>query len=438
MKKTVTVVTVVLSLLLVFTLSLLIAQTANAKKSRQIIYSSYNKSFYELIENIEKIDVALKKAALSSDSHSLLRLGSVIRESASFSLSDLCEMESDTPLTNISKFLNQSGDYVRSVAAIHSDGSSPTKEEQDVFLLLSRFSGILKDELYSLRDMVSSGELSYSAALKDADETLGSHLSRIEDEHFSSYEALSYDGHFSSHMEERASVYLPYFSEITKEEALNAAFSYLSGNVPFVYSGETTGSIPSFMFYADSGESHYSIEIAKQGGKLLYYSESRTVSDPVVGTEEAVYHALSFAENSGYTSLAPVFYENSGGILLVTLAPMIEDIIYYTDLIKVEVALDSASVVGFNAEDYLMNHKTRAFPNDYTTAYEALSNTNKDFFLRSLKNAFIPTEYGSEVPCLEALGDFGGETYLIYINVQTGLQEEILLISESDSGYFAK
>lgn len=438
MKKTLTVTTIILSILLIFTLSFLISQTANAERLERALYSSYSKSFYELIENVEKIDIALKKASLSSDCHGLLRLGSSIRESAVFSLSDISEMEMASPLTNIAGFLNQAGDYVKYVAITHSDGSAPTNDEQNNFLMLSRFSSVLKDELYTLRERVASGEISYSAALRDADETLGEHLSRIEDEHFSSYRPLSYNGSFSAHMAKRKSDHLSSFPEITKEDALNAAFSYLYGNVPFVYGGETKGNIPSFIFYSDSGESNYAIEITKQGGKLLMYSESRPLGDAVVGYEEAVFHALKFAEDAGFPYMTPVFYENNGGILTVTLAPLINDVFYYTDIIKVEIALDTASVVGFNAEDYLMNHKDRAFPESATVAFDALASSNKGFFLRALKNVFIPTEYGSEVPCLEALGDFEDDTYLIYINAETGLQEEILLLSDSEEGYFAK
>ncbi len=427
----------ILSLALVLTLSFTVFQTVNAEKSRDKIYSSLNKSFYELTEHIEKIDLSLKKAALSKDSHSLLSIGASIRESAAFALSDLAEMEADTPLTNISTFLNQAGDYVKAVALKHSDGSSPIKKEQDTFLMLSRFSEVLKNELHFLRGKIASGEISYSAALSDADETLGEHLSRIEKEHFSSYEALTYDGAFSAHTENHQSSYLPAFPEITKEEALNAAFKYLYNNIPFVYSGETGGEIPSYMFYCDSDSSRYGIEVTKNGGKLLYYTESRALNDPAVGKDEAIFHAINFAKDAGFADLSAVFYENSGGTLTVTLAPIVNDVIYYTDLIKVEVALDNAEIVGFNSEDYLMNHKERIFPEVFSDINGNLSGMNPDFFLKTVKKCYIPSAYGKETPCIEAMGYFDDKAYLIYINAGTGVQEEILLLDESDEAYFA-
>lgn len=412
-------------------------QSVNAEKHKMKIISGYSKSFYELTEHIEKIDLALKKAALSKDSHSLLSIGSDIRESAAFALSDLAEMDADTPLTNISTFLNQSGDYVKAVALLHSDGSNPSKNEQDTFLMLSRFAEILNGELQLLRGKIASGEISYSAALSDADETLGEHLSRIESEHFSSYKALTYDGAFSAHMETPSSPYLSSLPEISREEALKASINYLYSNVPFVYEGENTGAVPSYTFYSEAEGSRYNIEVTKNGGKLLYYTESRTLNDSVVGTEEAVFHALNFAKDAGFTDLTAVFYEKSGGTLTVTLAPLVNGVIYYTDTIKAEIALDTATVIGFNSEKYLINHKERSFPEVSSEIISSVSDMNTDFIPRSINNCYIPTEFNTEVPCLEVSGTFNEKTYLVYINVQTGVQEEILLLNESESAYFA-
>jgi len=436
MKKS-SLVILLLSLALIFTLSFAVAKTVNAEKSKDKIYSSLDKSFYELTEHIEKIDLALKKAALSKDSKMLLTLGASIRESAAFALSDLAEMETDAPLNNINLFLNQAGDYVKAVALRHSDGSSVTKSEQDSFLLLSHFSELLKNELHFLRGEIASGEITYSDAIKKADETLSSHLSRIEKEHFSSYEALNYDGAFSSHMERSESSYLSSFPEITKEEALSTAFKYLYNNIPFVYAGETGGDIPSFMFYNESDTSRYAMEVTKNGGKLLYYTQSRALNDPVVGVDEAIFHAANFAKDAGFDNLTAVFYENSGSMLNVTLAPVINDVIYYTDLVKAEVALDNAEIVAFNSEDYLMNNKTRTFPEVFPDINGNLSGLNPDFFPKTVKKCFIPSSYGKEIPCVEVMGYFEGKAYLIYINAETGIQEEILLLTESEGTYFA-
>ena len=436
MKKS-TIAIICMAVALSVTASSAAIQTVNAEKHKRKVYSSYSKSFYELTEHTEKIHAALKKAALTTDSHSLLSIGATIRESAAFAISDLSEMEADTPLTNISTFLNQAGDFVKATALAHSDGSSPEKSEQETFMLLSRFAEILANELHYLREKIASGEISYSAAISDADHTLGEHLSQIETEHFSSYEALNYDGAFSAHMEDTKSQYLTSFPEMTKEEALTIALSYLSGEIPLIYKGELSGNIPSYSFYLNTPESSYSMEVSKKGGKLLYYSESRIINDSKITTEEALFHAKAFAEQSGYKDIRPVFYKKAGGTFIVTMAPVSEEVVFYPDLLKIEVALDDASVIGFYAKDYLMNHKNRTFPDVSEKAYDVLAGMNSAFLLKSLNKCFIPTEYNSEIPCLEAMGTFENQTYLIYLNAESGIQEEILLLSLEDGEYSA-
>ena len=438
MKKTLSVTLVVLSLILAFTLSFLISRTVTAKKFEYMLHSGHDKAFYELLENVDKIDTALKKSALIKDSSLLISLGADIRECSSFAVLNLGVFESDIPLTNINKFLNQSGDYVKAVAKSHSDGSDITKEEQDNFLMLSGFSSILKRELFLLRDKLASGEISYSSALKEADETLGEHLSSIEAEHFSSFSPLSYDGTFSSHMESLNSPYLSSLPEINKEDALKAALSYLSGNISLVFTGESEGQIPSYMFSYESEDASYSMELSKNGGKLLYYTESRPVRDTAVGTDEALFHALTFTKEAGFPSMEAVFYENSGSLLTVSLAPYTNGVIYYSDMIKVTIALDDASVVGFNASSYLLNHKERTFPEGESLSYDTLAKINPEFSLKSVNKVFIPNEYGGENACIEALGTFRNDTFLIYINSETGKEEEILLLSEEEESYFTR
>ena len=438
MKKSLSVTIVVLSLILAFTLSFLISRTVNAKKFEHMLYAGHDKAFYELLENVDKIDTALKKSALIKDSSFLISLGAEIRECASLAVLNLARFESDMPLTNINKFLNQSGDYIKAVAKVHSDGSDITKKEQDNFLMLSGFSSVLKRELFTLRDKLASGEISYSSALKEADETLGEHLSLIESKHFSSFNPLSYDGAFSNHMESLNSTYLSALPEISKEEALRMALSYLSGNIPLVFTGETEGTIPSYMFSCESDNSSYSMELSKNGGKLLYYTENRPMGNATVGRDEALFHALTFTKEAGFPSMETVFYENSGSVLTVSLAPNINGVICYSDMIKVSVSLDDASVVGFNASSYLLNHKERTFPEGESLSYDTLSKINPSFFLKSVKKVFIPNEYGKESACIEALGTFKDDTFLIYINAVTGKEEEILLLSKEEESYFAK
>ena len=84
-----------------------------------------------------------------------------------------------------------------------------------------------------------------------------------------------------------------------------------------------------------------------------------------------------------------------------------------------------------------MNHKNRIFPEISQKSYDVISEINDGFLLKSLKKCYIPTKFNTEIPCLEAMGVFEDRSYMIYINAETGIQEEILLLSVNEGEYIA-
>ncbi len=431
MKTLSSIIITILSVLLILAIIFSVTFAIDKSKSEELIYSSFDKSFYELLENIEKMESALLKANYSEDYYQLLRLASDIRQSAAFAISDLGAFESERPLGNINTFLNQSGDYVKSVALSHSDGTAPSDTEKENLKKLSYHAALLKDELTSLRGQVSSGEISYSSALGKADKTLGDSLSDIE-EKFSDYEKLSYSGPLSAHMDLITSGHLASFPEIDSSAALKIALSYNSSGVPLTLYGETGGVIPYFSFAYTGEKASYSTEITKNGGKMLSLSVNRPFLDPVVGNNEAIKIAKDFLNNVGYTSMEEVYFENSGIILSITFVRSENGVYFYPDLITVEVALDNGEIVAFDSSRYLMNYKSRIFPEISREAEKAVSYINESYGIASRKNAVIPTSYGKEIPCVELSFVSDNKTFLTYINAISGRQEEILILTETE------
>lgn len=437
MKTLSSMVITVLSILLILALIFSVTQATNAKKNEELIYSSFDKSFYELLENVEKMELALSKANHSEDFYQLLRLGSDIRQSAAFAISDLGDFESERPLSNINTFLNQAGDYVKSLALSHSDGSALTLGEKENLKNLSYHATLLKNELTSLRERVSSGEISYSSALGQADSTLGKSLSSVE-EKFSDYQKLNYDGPLSGHMDFISSGHLASLPEIDSAMALKIALSVTDSGIPLTLYGESGGVIPYYSFSYQGENASYSTEITKNGGKLLSLSVKRSIKDAVIGNDEAINLASVFLEKNGYTSMQEVYFENSGGILSVTFARFENDVCFYPDLITVEVALDNGEIVAFNASDYLMNYKRRIFPETSDSANASINHISKNYEINSMRKVVVPTSYNKEINCIEVSFFADNKNFLTYINAETGRQEEIFIMSETENGRFIK
>jgi hypothetical protein len=129
------------------------------------------------------------------------------------------------------------------------------------------------------------------------------------------------------------------------------------------------------------------------------------------------------------------FYFDYDGICTINFAYTSDDIIYYSDLIKVSVSLDKNEVVSVDCTGYLMNHKKRDVPEDIISVETAKQSISEVLSVKDRKTAFIPMNDGSEVFTYEFLcNDKNGNDVLVYINAVTGDEADIKLLLYSDNG----
>lgn len=175
--------------------------------------------------------------------------------------------------------------------------------------------------------------------------------------------------------------------------------------------------------------------MSRQGGKVTELMNSRPVGEASLTAEEGVQTARTFLAEQGYGDMEPSYYINQSNILTVNFAARQGEVLCYPDLIKVAVALDNGSIVGFEADGYLMNHAQRTLEAPAVLAEEAQAVLDPALECLSHQLAIIPTGGKYEVLCHEfkcRLED--GRHYIVYVNAQTGSEEKILLLIEDESG----
>ena len=104
------------------------------------------------------------------------------------------------------------------------------------------------------------------------------------------------------------------------------------------------------------------------------------------------------------------------------------------DLIKVKVALDDGSVLGIETSGYLNSHTERTFETNIISKEKAKEVLNKDLEIMSEGLALIPTKWNTEVYCWEFKGKVEDNEFLVYINAQTGKEQDILVIVNTPDG----
>lgn len=421
-----------------------IYQFKRAEDLENAVNNQYTHAFYELEDYIKDVDYLLKKSMLANDPVQMSEISSEIFMLAASAKANLALLPlAETDLSGTSKFLSQVGDYTSYLTTKVIRDEEVSQAEYETLDRLSGYAGDISQELGKLEAKLSAGQISFVEEKQSAvkayasDEiSLGAGMESLE-KAFQDYPSLIYDGPFSEHIEAIEPVMLKNRPIYNREAAQKVAAEFLgddrSGRLFFTDEG--SGKLPAYNFMGQLSEDRaVTISVTKAGGYVLYMLDNRTVTEKKLSVSEATKKAQDFLRRQGIFYMESSYYEESDCVATLNFAAKQDDVILYSDLVKVKIALDNGQVVGYEAKGYLMSHKERELPEEILTQEEAAQNISKRLTVEQAGLALIPKDSLEEVLCYEFKGKYKGNNFLVYINAQTGQEEKILLLIESESG----
>ena len=132
--------------------------------------------------------------------------------------------------------------------------------------------------------------------------------------------------------------------------------------------------------------------------------------------------------------MTSTYYIDENNIATINFAYTQESVTIYPDLIKVSVAMDNGDIVGFESAGYLFSHEERDIPTPKISIEEAKSKINSDLAPTSSGLAIIPTDVKTEVLTYEFKGKVDNRDFIVYINAETGKEEDILILLNTPNG----
>ncbi len=405
----------------------------------------YKKSFYELVGRVDNIESGLSKAMISGDQgQSIAMLSDVWRQadSASTNLGQL--PLSHISLNKTSKFLSQLSDYCRYLTIKAGEGKPLTLEEINNLRELKNSSIRLNNELKALESSVNNGEVTWkelrdmsNESLKEASQDLISkQFTKIEETSIE-YPTLIYDGPFSETLLKPKKLRVS-GKGIDYKAAEKIAIDFLGRDrVKSAEKGpETQGDIETWGVNLETkdGEGPFFVAVSKVGGKVVSLICEGAVQGASMDFKEAEKVARKFLEDKGYKNMIPTYGQHHDGMAVFNLAYEDGDYIVYPDLIKVKVSLATGNPIGFEALNYLVAHRERDLKEPKLSLEEARKLVNKNLEITSERLAVIPGKSGNEIECYEFKGNFDNDSFIIYINANTGKEEDILRILDTDNG----
>ena len=436
-------------LLLLFAVILIFG--IRAKKAELALEYNYLKAIEDLSTSAENINTSLQKGLYSGTSNMMANISNDLLLDSAAAKASLSQLSaSEQSLEGANKFLSQVGNYAVSLCEKLERGEKITDEEYNTLEKLCSYSEELKNKLWEIEQSVRGNgeELSYKTVSKLSDISeddiksddgsavqAGLNLGSI-DKNSESYPTLIYDGPFSDHILEKQPEMIKNQNEVTKAKAKKRAgeVSVVQEDTLKLVNSED-GKMPSYVFESNVNGEKTTVAVTKNGGYCSYMIRNRDVKDSNIANEEAVNYAKSYLDELGIYNVQSTYYETIGNVCTINFAYKENDVIYYTDLIKVKVAMDNGEILGFDARGFLTNHKTRQLSNAKVTEDQARKTISPRLTVEQVQKALIPSNGEVETLCYELkCKTKDNKEVLVYVNCETGEEEQILLLLKSETG----
>lgn len=414
---------------------------------RQASENSYNMAFFELVDYVQNVETYLAKSLISTTpEHGAETLTHIWRE-ADLAGSYLAQLPIENQeLSNTAKFLNQVSDYSYTLSRKNIYNEPLTQEDLDNLTSLHDYSVELKNTLVQLSADMNDGRISWGELTKKGRVAFAQQVSNISqdsfsglEENFHEYAGLIYDGAFSEHLTSPERKGLT-GEDIEEEKAKEIAKTFFGEDrIEEITSNglSENGNIPSYDFYIkikNEKDHTASISISKKGGHVVFLNQNRDVEAEAISNEQADEIAKKFLNEKGFPNMKETYYLKQQGILTINYAYEQNEVTMYPDLIKVKVALDNGEILGVETTGYLNSHEERTLPKVKIAKEEAAKTINKNLEISSTSLAVIPTEFKTELLCWEFKGKVDDTEFLVYINAETGREEDILVIQNTPEG----
>ncbi|MBQ6816384.1 MAG: germination protein YpeB [Clostridia bacterium] len=402
---------------------------------------TYSRSFEELYASLNKINVALDKAAYVSSANQISKIATDIYTESKIAKQAFSQLPTGSMAhQKINKFFSQVGNYSIYVANKVISGTDLVDEERDNLEKLSDIAKNISNGFSSMQ--ITHNNIEHWTTV--IDETLNNSLEEIEfvsnlneiDNSMADYPTLLYDGPYSDYLSNKESELIKNSEPVDETTARQVAAKAL-GITPELLTVDNydSGNIPAINFVYNEGAASVSIN----GGFLISFRKYNFDNIAAINYNQALIYAQNYLKDLFNKNFIASYYYTDNGVCVIDFALKEANVICYTDLIKVGVDMSSGDIVFFESRGYLINHKERTIETPKHSLDEAAAVLNTALGIKSSALTLIPTSGGYEKLCYEFLcsGEHG-EEILIYINAETLNEEQIFMVLKTNGGTLVK
>ena len=404
--------------------------TSNTYKTQ--LENAYMRGFYEVVDNVNTLEVDLSKIVATTSIDSQRELLSDIYNNCMLGVSNMAVLPiENNEIIQITNLLNSAGGYAYSLLLNNYEGNSISSEQ---YHQIETIHDSVRSLQYDINEYMRKLQYDYSI-LEDIDFSSGekSEFSGgLAGTESSSAEVptLIYDGPFSNSVLNKE---IKGLEDVFVEEGeARAILQEIYEGQDISFTGESLGKFETYNYEVGGDVTKYT-SITKNGGLLLTVTSFGSGGGERCSVEKGVEIAQDFATSLGIDNMYSVWYQETGSVMYVNLAPIVDHVIYYSDLIKVKVDMCLQEVVGWEASSYATNHTSRTFTSSIGIL-DAQEKINDSLTVVERNLCIVPNDYIGESSAYEFICTWKDYTYYIYIDSNTGKELNILRVIETNNG----
>jgi len=421
-------------------LAVMVQNTFEMRRYKYQLESGYMRSLREISAQLNTLTADLQKGGYAGTPAQLSAISAKVWKSADVAKTAFSSLPiEDMDLEETYRFLSQVGDYSMYLSRKSVSGQEITAGEQAALERLAEYSRRLNGEIADIEYRITTGELDMEAFLKQKSLTPGTETITVSlelDSHpLETYPTLIYDGPFSDHLMQKSPALTQGEAEVSRDAARKTAAAYMGISPEGLQLGTDEKShMPSYIFFTRDAE----IGVTRRGGHVTYLVSGREVGPRSLTVGEARRLAGDYLNARGLSGMEETYYELAQGVLTINYAYAMGDVLCYTDLIKVGVAMDKGEVIFYEARGFIANHKARRLPEQSMDSAEAAKSLSRNLTPEKARLALVPTGGGEEALAWEfRCKGKSDETVLVYVNAATGAEEQIFILIENENGTLA-
>ena len=395
----------------------------------------YQKNYYNLVDSVNNTENKLAKTISSTSVALKAKYLNEVSDNAK--MAEVCL--NNLPytiegLTESLSFINQVGGYTETLAKQLEKGEKLSAKEEQTLEQIYDSVLYMKNSFLDMNTKMFGGYniTNSSIKVKEGFNDFSLDLAKIKEVDVE-YPTMIYDGPFSNSVINKTIKALndkPVDENTAKENLLKLFTNIQEKDIE--YKSTETGRFETYNYSINNGNGY--AQITQKGGNLLTYSSYKDDRGKNISTENAKAIALDFAKKNGIDNPEVVWFDVLKDNMYINIAPVVNDVVYYPDLVKVKIDLYDGDILGYEASEYYTNHTKRNLSSVKVDKQTAKNNIPKKYSVKFSRLALIPLEYNQEVLCWEFMCTLGQDEYYFYFDAQDGEERNILKVISTKDG----